>query len=47
MPQKYSHDMHVSSVIVNINGVYYYGFDMSKLYERFRQPTFFFWPIIS
>ena len=31
MPQKYSHDMNAPSIIINTNGVYYSGFDMSKL----------------
>ena len=46
MPQKYSPDMNVPSVLINTNGVYKW-LQLSKLYERFRQPAFFFWPIIS
>ena len=41
MPQKYFHDMNVPSIIINTKGVYYYGFDMSKLFERLRQPASF------
>ena len=40
--------MNVPSVPMNLNGLYMLlRFQLSKLYERFRQPAFFFWPIIS
>ena len=40
--------MNVPSVPMNLNGLYMLlRFQLSKLYEGFRQPAFFFWPIIS
>ena len=38
--------MNAPSIIINTSSVYYEGFDMSKLYKRYRQPAFFFWPLI-